>query len=323
MNMTNPAAIAVDADITAKVSAERMENEAKALKFAVTHAGKILSTSIDCRSVWMDGGEYYDQLSAIVWDGEKTVGYVVCDNSTAAWNSRDRKLPTLVADATPEVRAAYEAKLAREHMERIEEAERIERRRVKVGCFAVVHSGRKVPVGTVGRVFHIMEGERGRRVGMAVSSRTTPVQRNGRTYHNATDIVWTDINNVASILPACPTDSAKQDVLYKHAGAVLEHCEPEDFADMWVWAMDSHSRLAVMAAFKGSDLPMKDADTRYTIEDLCDAVWSDTGGAAKLLGVLIGVANPELETIRQIILSVLGPVFVPPAKTRKPRKAKV
>lgn len=323
--MTNPA-VAVDADITSKVSAERMENEAKVLSFSVKHAGTILSTSVDCRSVWSDGGEYYDQLSAIVWDGEKTVGYVVCDNSVAAWYSRDRNLPTLEADATPEVRAAYEAKQTRDHMERVAEAEREERLRVKVGCFAVVHSGRKVPVGTVGRVFHIMEGERGRRVGMAVSSRTIPVQRNGRTYHNAADIVWTDINNVASILPVCPTDAAKQDALYKHAGAVLEHCgdgDFEDFGDMWAWAMESHSRLAVMAAFKNSDLPMKDADTRYTIEDLCDAVWSDTGGAAKLLGSLIGAANPELETIRQIILSVLGPVFVPPVKTRKPRKAKV
>lgn len=112
------------------------------LYMKTTHEGLVLST-----------GEYngYDDSDfyAVVWNPEKGETERVTYASTRGWTYPN----SASVDATPEVLAAYEAWSERKRAEASAARAAAEAKLPKVGRTVKVVKGRKVPKGTVGRVF--------------------------------------------------------------------------------------------------------------------------------------------------------------------------
>jgi hypothetical protein len=161
----------------------------------VEYQGLVLDVgSESCRimsDVW--GTCYY----AVVWDAEnecsKKVTLQVVDHQlgwsndpvSRAWNDWHSEAEV---DATPEVRAAYEAYLSRQREAKCLDAFNENLRRgeekateVEKGSYVETFKGRKVPVGTRGTCFWVGAGKYGYRVGFK--------GENGETY-------WTALSNV-------------------------------------------------------------------------------------------------------------------------------
>lgn len=102
-------------------------------------------------------------------------------------------------DATEEVLEKYGQYIYDlEHSKLLREAEEIASH-VERGCVAVVVKGRKVPLGTQGKVVGVAASQYGPKVGIATSDEMTEVEKNGRKYMNHKDVVWTAFSNVKRV----------------------------------------------------------------------------------------------------------------------------
>ena len=138
-----------------------------------THTGLVLSVG---ERNGYDDSDFY----AVVWDEAAGKPVDVTYASTRYW-SRDT---SAFIDATPEVRAkadAWYAEAAR--VAAVAAAER-EAKRVCRGRLVQVVKGRKVPVGLVGEVIWMGDGQWGTRVGIK---------------DTAGDVHWTALTNVAVV----------------------------------------------------------------------------------------------------------------------------
>jgi len=160
----------------------------------VTHVGLVISTFVQCDRVMSD--IYSDERYALVWNPEKGESEAVHVGGAFECNARHGKVEI---DIKPAYLAAHEAKeeadrKAREEEEReravklsAERAEQ-ERNRPVRGKLMQVVRGRKVPKGTIGRVFGIGEG----RVGLALSN-----EKNERGQHK--DVAWVNAEYLESV----------------------------------------------------------------------------------------------------------------------------
>ncbi len=154
----------------------------------ITHEGAVLK--VDVQRNYQVMSDVWDDLTyALVWNGERTERVHLYFTETP----RDHR-DFAEVDATPEVRAAYDAYIARLDAERKarEEAERIERlrreaREPRKGREAVVVRGRKVAKGTRGLIIWHGAGHYGDRVGLKDASG---------------EVHWTAAKNVEAV-PFC------------------------------------------------------------------------------------------------------------------------
>lgn len=169
----------------------------------------------DGRDIWVDDGEthvglvmtpgssrtervmsdiYADVTSCVVWNPEKGTVDMVRLGSNFELETR---YGTATVDIDPKIKADCDAKAAAaEDARKKAEAERIEREMeerartevvgVRPGTEVVVVSGRKVPLGTRGVVFHEGDGKYGPRVGFKDAE--------GKKH-------WTSTSNVVGVLP--------------------------------------------------------------------------------------------------------------------------
>lgn len=298
----------------------------------------------------------YDRWQSRGWDDGDTVTYAVARNAAGEWQefhvATDRcdAGNRAVVDATTEAAEAYEAHL-RAEAERVAreraaeaaraEAERVARERVSPdkGAFVIVAKGRKVPVGTVGRLFYTAPSEYGMRAGIATSTRTEKrTGRNGTEYDSAADVVWTALDNLAVILPEMPADAREVDALYRCAAAVYAHAaaraevdlDAEDyvragavmdaFAALWAWASQARERFAVMLAWLPADLPRIDRDTPRTVEDVCECVETMPEVAHRAAQIAEAWVPDLADSTRALLASTLGVVYAPTKRARAPRK---
>ena len=298
----------------------------------------------------------YDRWQSRGWDDGDTVTYAVARNAAGEWQefhvATDRcdAGNRAVIDATTEAAEAYEAhlraeaeRIARERAEEAAraEAERIARERVspEKGAFVIVAKGRKVPVGTVGRLFYTASSEYGMRAGIATSTRTEKrTGRNGTEYDSAADVVWTALDNLAVILPEMPADAREVDALYRCAAAVYAHAaaraevdtDAEDyvragavmdaFAALWAWASQARERFAVMLAWSPADLPRVDRDTPRTVEEVCECVETMPEVAHRAAQIAEAWVPDLADSTRALLASTLGVVYAPTKRARAPRK---
>lgn len=271
-------------------------------------------------------------------------------------------------DATEEVLAAWKAHLAAEQERReakaqaeaerrLSERQAAERAAVERGRFVLVARGRKVPVGTVGRVFHIAVSEYGLRVGIATSTRTEKrLSARGREVDAALDVAWVAADNLDVLLPELPSDPREVELLYRCAAAVASHArwqvyeaakaaraayeeagdpdaqwvpEPDPkapvvdaFGPLWRWAVERPERLAVMLAYGPGELPRLDAETPRTLEEVCDAVESMPDVARRAGRYAWEWPGPaataeEIGAIRADVALALGVVYEPPPPKRR------
>lgn len=139
-----------------------------------THVGLVLST-----------GEYngYDDSDffAEVWNPVTGAPERIIYATTRGWTYPN----SATVDATPEVRAAYAAWVAKRDAERRAAREAAERKVVRKGKTVKVVRGRKVPKGTTGRVIWLGAGTWGERVGLVDAAGTAH---------------WTALDNVEVVL---------------------------------------------------------------------------------------------------------------------------
>ncbi len=253
--------------------------------------------------------------------------------------------PELKGEWDAHLKAKRDAEYAVMHARRLEDdarEARQERASIDRDKFVLVARGRKVPVGTVGRITWTGEGEYGMRVGIASTLRTeTATARSGRTYDKALDVAWSAASNCDVLLPMMPDSRAEIATLYRFANAVSMHCYPvgqgehittqtvtETFPAVWTAAYAAQWRLAVMAAYAPTELPRLDAETPRTLAEVCEAVEGMPDVAHFLTGMVAeyDAANSVdvwKASARAMIESCLGVVWVAPAKkTRKPRAPK-
>lgn len=141
----------------------------------VTHKGLVLALR---EENGYDDSDFY----AVVWDASEGRPRDVLYASTRAWTYSNGA----TVDATAAVRAAYDAYLRRQAVERAQALTEREQRTVRKGKTVRVVGGVKVPVGLVGTCHWIGEGYRGRtRVGLTTAD--------GTAY-------WTDVKNVEVVL---------------------------------------------------------------------------------------------------------------------------
>jgi len=298
----------------------------------------------------------YDRWQSRGWDDGDTVTYAVARNAAGEWQefhvATDRcdAGNRAVIDATTEAAEAYEAhlraeaeRIARERAEEAAraEAERVARERVspEKGAFVIVAKGRKVPVGTVGRLFYTAPSEYGMRAGIATSTRTEKrTGRNGTEYDSAADVAWTALDNLAVIRPEMPADAREVDALYRCAAAVYAHAAAraevdldagdyvragavmDAFAALWTWASQARERFAVMLAWAPADLPRVDRDTPRTVEEVCECVETMPEVAHRAAQIAEAWVPDLADSTRALLASTLGVVYAPTKRARAPRK---
>lgn len=125
---------------------------------------------------------YYSDYYMNVWDAEAKA-----TKEIFLFTDRAEKVEVLYnVDATPEVKAEYEAmKAEREYQALVAEQERRERIPGRGKTLKVVR-GRKVPKGTVGTCIWTGNGQWGERVGLKTASG---------------EVHWTAMSNVEVVLP--------------------------------------------------------------------------------------------------------------------------
>lgn len=170
-------------------------------KDRVTHEGLVLTGSTRGREVQIMSDVWADKYYCIVWNPETGKPEHV-DLGTTFENETSGGAATV--DATPEVRALYDAHLvvveeqdrvaAKKRAAREAEERKVEREKhakskllsVRKGSEVVVTKGRKVPKGTRGTIFWTGSGNYGARVGLKDAK--------GATH-------WTAESNVTVVLP--------------------------------------------------------------------------------------------------------------------------
>ncbi len=125
--------------------------------WVVSHEGLVVARR---EANFWDDSDFY----AVVWEDGKSreIQY----GTTRAWTYNS----SAVVDASPEVKAAYEAAETEARVAYAEYLERLETERLAglptKGKTVKVVKGRKIPVGTVGTVFWYGDGQWGWRVGL-------------------------------------------------------------------------------------------------------------------------------------------------------------
>lgn len=168
----------------------------------VSHLGLVLEVSSAMERIMSDVWDY--TTYATVWnmaEGRTDKVYLGCSEF-----GKEREAEV---DATPEILAAYQAKIAADTARREAELEakreqeaqsRI--REIKRGHQAIVARGRKVPRGIEGRVFWLGRQRFGWRAGLETEAGET---------------IWIDVANLDRVLPPKPEDmswQAFEDYLY-------------------------------------------------------------------------------------------------------------
>jgi hypothetical protein len=102
-------------------------------------------------------------------------------------------------DATPEIKAAYREWCTELTFKRLVGEAEVEARQIVKGCQVKVVRGRKIPVGTVGKLVAIKDSEWGQKVGIATSDEMVPVVKDGRTYQNHKDVKWSYMKNIERV----------------------------------------------------------------------------------------------------------------------------
>ena len=299
-------------------------------------------------AVWKDAaGQWHDGF--VCWTKDLGDGPTGC---------------AVVEDATPEARAEYAAwraaKDAREEAERAARraaekarAERAEDRTVLRERFVVVRRGRKVPVGLVGRVFWLGNPRQYAwrvtvQAGLQTTERTEPGPKG---YARAKDAVFVDAANLDVLLPSMPEDAAECAALYRCAASVVALADhvlatdapaegeaPRDLQDvfraLWTRLYAAPGGLAVALACAPSvgGLPKLSDTETYTVDEVLEAVESDTAARAELeRAVEEIVRGPALaaddlggrvEALRATLCGTLGVRYVPPVTAAKKPRAK-
>ena len=193
-----------------EIAACRAEIVAKIEAFRAEYAGRILYVTTKTRSVWSDGGEYYDVLCADVWTGTAIEHRQVCDDGAATWHhgSGYDLFRPLVADATPDVIAAAQAWV---------DAEEAYAARVKAGhatlgggdvasgALVIVTRGTKVPQGMVAVVTWCGASEYGGR------ARLSPLDERGCAVVRGRDGGGDTYTSVANVTVLMTADEARPD----------------------------------------------------------------------------------------------------------------
>lgn len=153
----------------------------------VEFAGCVVKTFVQEERVMSD--VYADVGRAVVYNVEKDAFETVY---VRAYFELDRGGREALVDATPEVKALYEAHLAVQEAEaKLNEAKRYRARSLEAmktpmkGRTIKVVKGRKVPVGTVGTCFYVGQGDYGMRVGLKTAAGET---------------LWTAASNVEAVV---------------------------------------------------------------------------------------------------------------------------
>ncbi len=135
---------------------------------------------------------YYDDSDfyAVVWDEEDSSLKKVYYASTSHYTYEN----VAEVDATPEVKAKAREWLFKWAMEQLRKADKEKAERPEVGKMVKVVKGRKVKLGTTGKMFWAGTDRWGKlKVGVATSEK----KENGRYV----DVVWTWVDNVEVINP--------------------------------------------------------------------------------------------------------------------------
>jgi len=163
------------------------------------HYGDIFYRTVQYRGLVLADRErnfYHDSdFYAVVWDEEKGDTFQV-EYATTRFSTYDNRCSV---DATDEVRAKYQALQAKREQDRRDE---FAVNRAFSHCITIekgreveVFKGRKVKVGTVGRVFWIGNSQYGLRLGIATSDR-----KNSRGGNK--DVAWVAEGNCRVLNPA-------------------------------------------------------------------------------------------------------------------------
>lgn len=154
---------------------------AEPLYMETTHVGLVLELR---EFNGRDDSDFY----AVVWNPETGRPGRVEYASTRGWTYPNGAS----VDATPEVKAAYEAYLDKAEAERASAAAELRAKTPAKGKTLRVVKGRKIPVGMVGTCVWYGEGKKYSRYGAA--PKRVGLKDSGGTVH------WTDANNVEVVL---------------------------------------------------------------------------------------------------------------------------
>ena len=245
----------------------RTEIVAKIAAFRAAHAGRILDVTTETRSVWLDGGEYYDVLSADVWTGSAIEHVTVCTDGAARWHGAggyDLFRP-LVADATPAVIAAAQAWTDAEeaYAARCKQGHAtLGGGDVASGALVIVTRGTKVPQGTVAVVTWCGTSAYGGRARLSPIDEHCVAVVRGREGGGDT---YTAVANVTVLMTP---DEARPD----WRAPVTDLCARRYpvAALAWTWASRdaAHSTLAELGArhdFDAEPLRALDARARWAV----------------------------------------------------------
>lgn len=161
------------------------------LYLETTHRGLVLELG---EHNHYDDSDFY----AIVWDPVKGMPQEVEYATTRGWSYPNHAK----ADATPEVRAAYQAWLDKRAAEAKAEAAIVEAKTPGMGKRVKVVRGRKVPIGTVGIIFWMKEAtysprfRNGYRRGPDTVKIGIALSEQKDTRGRYMDVAWTYLANV-------------------------------------------------------------------------------------------------------------------------------
>ncbi len=155
--------------------------------FRYSHEGTVLATG---EHNYYDDSDFY----AIVWDAAEGRPQEIEYATTRGWTYAN----SATVDATPEVRAAYDAYRAELAASQRAAQAAAEAATPRVGKTVRVVKGRKVPVGTVAEVTWYGAGKNYNRYSREAGPMRVGLQIDGAT-------VWTDASNVEVIAQIDPT----------------------------------------------------------------------------------------------------------------------
>ena len=209
-----------------------------------------VATYRDEAGVWREVDVFWDPYSGS--EGNELVVDAPAD-VVEAWRAHEEA----------EYQKHLAAQAAQREKDREEKAAR-ERATVDRGRFVVVARGRKVPTGTVGRVFHLSASEWGERAGLATSTRTKrAISSRGFAIDAAEDVAWSPVANLDVLLAEMPESPAEVELLYRCAAAVCEHARVRMVEE----------QKAALAAAEAAGQWAPSLDAKAPVVDTFTALW--------------------------------------------------
>ena len=162
--------------------------------------GKTVKVFTRCERIMSDVWE--DVTYAVVNNPEnnETPWETVRVAITGSWGEWGGSWGTAEVDAPAELIQEYETWVKNEHAQRERAANELRARSYRAtlekGKIVQVVTGRKVPKGTVGKVFWIGSDQYGQKCGIALTPRKGKTTKNGKTFDSYLDVVFVATKNV-------------------------------------------------------------------------------------------------------------------------------